>query len=41
MTRPIAPLKQAKDAVLVDTSALGIEGVVAEIKSIVKEKISL
>ena len=41
MTRPIAPLKQAKDAVLVDTSALGIDGVVAEIKSIVKEKISL
>jgi cytidylate kinase len=41
MTRPIAPLKQAKDAVLVDTSALGIDGVVAEIKTIVKEKISL
>ena len=41
MTRPIAPLKQAKDAVLVDTSALDIDGVVAEIKSIVKEKISL
>jgi cytidylate kinase len=41
MTRPIAPLKQARDAVLVDTSALDIDGVVAEIKSIVKEKISL
>ena len=41
MTRPIAPLKQAKDAVLVDTSALDIDGVVAEIKSIVKEKIGL
>ena len=39
--RPIAPLKQAKDAVLVDTSALDIDGVVAAIKSIVKEKISL
>jgi cytidylate kinase len=41
MTRPIAPLKQAKDAVLVDTSALDIDGVVAAIKSIVKETISL
>ena len=41
MTRPIAPLKQAKDAVLVDTSPLDIEGVVAEIKRIVKEKIGL
>ena len=41
MTRTIAPLKQAKDAVLVDTSPLDIEGVVAEIKRIVKEKIGL
>ena len=41
MTRPIAPLKQAKDAVLVDTSALDIEGVVAAIKTIVTEKIGL
>ena len=41
MTRTIAPLKQAKDAVLVDTSGLDIEGVVAEIKRIVKEKIGL
>ena len=40
-TRPIAPLKQAKDAVLVDTSELDIEGVVAAIRAIVKEKISL
>ena len=37
-TRAIAPLKQAKDAVLVDTSALDIEGVVAVIRRIVKEK---
>ena len=40
-TRPIAPLKQAKDAVLVDTSALDIDGVIAEIKQIVGEKIGL
>ncbi len=38
-TRPIAPLKQAKDAVLVDTSALDIEGVVAAIRAIVSEKV--
>ena len=37
--REIAPLKQAKDAVLVDTSELDIEGVVAAIKAIVREKI--
>ena len=39
--REIAPLKQAKDAVLVDTSALDIDGVVAEIKRIAGEKIAL
>ena len=38
--RPIAPLKQAKDAVLVDTSALNIEEVLAAIKSIIGEKIA-
>ena len=38
-TRPIAPLKQAKDAVLVDTSELDIDGVIAAIKAIVAEKI--
>ena len=37
--REIAPLKQAKDAVLVDSSELDIEGVVAAIKAIVAEKI--
>ena len=37
--REIAPLKQAKDAVLLDTSDLDIEGVVAAIKTIVQEKI--
>ena len=39
--RAIAPLKQAKDAIKVDTSALDIDGVVAEIRSIVGKKISL
>ncbi len=38
-TRPIAPLKQAKDAVLLDTSELDIEGVLAAMKKIVGEKI--
>ena len=37
-TRAIAPLKQAKDAILVDTSALDIEGAVAAIRAIVAEK---
>ena len=37
-TRPIAPLKQAKDAVLVDTSDMGIEEVIAAIRKIVEEK---
>ena len=39
--RAIAPLKQAKDAVLVDTSELDIDGVVAEIRRIAGEKIPL
>ena len=39
--RLIAPLKQAKDAVKLDTSALDIEGVVAAMKQIVSEKIGL
>ena len=41
MNRPIAPLKQAKDAVLLDTSDLDIKGVVAAMKKIVGEKIAL
>ena len=41
MNRAIAPLKQAKDAVLVDTSHLDIDGVVEAIKTVVKEKIAL
>ena len=39
--REIAPLKQAKDAVLVDTSELDIDGVVATIRDIVGKKITL
>ena len=38
-TRPIAPLKQAKDAVLVDTSHMNIQEVIAAIRGIVEEKI--
>lgn len=41
MNRPIAPLKQAKDAVLLDTSNLDIHGVLAEMKRIIGEKIPL
>ena len=41
MNRPIAPLKQAKDAVLLDTSDLDIDGVVAAMKKIIGEKIPL
>ena len=40
-TRPIAPLKQAKDAVLLDTSDLDIPGVIAAMKEIVGKKIAL
>lgn len=39
--RDIAPLKQAKDAVLLDTSDLDIDGVVAAIQNIAQEKISV
>ncbi len=39
--RPIAPLKQAKDAILVDTSQLDIDGVLAKMKQIIGEKIAL
>ena len=38
--RLIAPLKQAQDAVLVDTSALNVEEVLTAIKAIVGEKIA-
>lgn len=39
MNREISPLKQAEDAVLVDTSAMGIEEVVAAIRRICEEKL--
>ena len=39
MNRPIAPLKQAKDAVLLDTSDLDIDGVLAEMKRIIGKKL--
>ena len=38
MHREISPLKQAEDAVLVDTSDMNIEQVVEAITSIVEEK---
>ena len=38
-TRPIAPLKQAKDAVLLDTSEMTIAEVIAAMKRIIGEKI--
>lgn len=41
MTRPIAPLKQAKDAVLLDTSELTIAQVIEKIRRIAGEKIGL
>ena len=39
--REIAPLKQAKDAVLLDTSELDIPGVIAAMKEIVNQKVSV
>ena len=39
MNRPVAPLKQAEDAVLLDTSGLPIEESVAAIKKIIEEKL--
>ncbi len=39
--REIAPLKQAKDAVVVDTSVLDVDGVVAAIRELVIRKCSL
>lgn len=39
-TRPIAPLKQAEDAVLLDTSELDIAGVLEEMKKIIAKKIA-
>ncbi len=41
MTRTIAPLKQAKDAVLLDTSELNLEEAVAAMEAIIRERIVL
>ena len=41
MTRPIAPLKQAKDAVLLDTSDMTVAEVIDAMKKIIGEKIPL
>ena len=40
-TREIAPLKQAKDAVLVDTSGMDVDAVVAHIRALVVEKVGV
>ena len=40
MNRPIAPLKQAKDAILLDTSELDAQQVIAAAKKIVEEKLA-
>ena len=39
MNREIAPLKQADDAVLIDTSSMTIEQVLQTIKKMIQEKI--
>ena len=41
MHRETAPLRQAEDAVLLDTSDMDIEGVVSAMKKIIGEKIPL
>ena len=40
MTRSIAPLKQAKDEVVLDTSSLNQEESLAALKAIVEERIA-
>ncbi len=40
MNRPIAPLKQAADAVLVDTSTMDIDEVLSTLKAIVAKKLA-
>lgn len=39
MQRDVSPLKQADDAVLLDSSDLDIDGVVSEMKKIIKEAV--
>ena len=38
-TRAVSPLKPAEDAVIVDTSELGIDEVVAKVSDLVKKRI--
>lgn len=38
MNRPISPLKQAEDAILLDTSHMGIQEVVSRVKEICRER---
>ena len=40
MNRAISPLKQAEDAVLVDSSEMGIEEVVESILSVYRKKVN-
>ena len=40
MNRAVSPLKQAEDAVLVDSSEMGIDEVVEKILSVYKEKVN-
>lgn len=40
MTREISPLRQAEDAILVDSSAMNVEEVIACILSIIEEKLN-
>ncbi len=39
--RPIAPLKQCRDSVVVDTSEMDVEGAIATIRNIIREKIGV
>lgn len=41
MTRTISPLKQAADAILVDTSNLNLEQAVEAVKAVIREKLAL
>ena len=39
--RKLAPLKQAKDAVLVDTTELGLQESIARVISLIQERLGL
>jgi cytidylate kinase len=38
--REVAPLKMSRDSIKVDTSELDIDGVIAELKSIIQKKVA-